>query len=284
MKRLSLILLLLAVTASRSVAQWAVFDVGNTMQTIQVVKQVSQQVSTLGKIAGINTEQLQTFNSVLSAIGKANDLANNPNRATPNRILNVMRQLPGMEDSGLDDLSKLFNSTGVLDVFMNQPVTEWNNMVRDPMHYFGDRLRNQAITRIGQEVGMTNAETQYVKWIAQMSDAQREDNALKITMAASDLLLNRWFKSVEQRRKTQQTFAAQVEVNKQDAASAGDVNARLAAGSAQMTTTNQILLSTMQQQQEAAAVQAMGQSNENNLLDQQLKREEMRRAVERATF
>jgi hypothetical protein len=107
-------------------------------------------------------------------------------------------------------------------------------------------------------------------------------NALKITMTASELLLERWFKGAEQRRKAQQELAAKVAADERASGEAETINQQLAASSAQATTTNQILLTSIQNQQEAAAIQTMTQKNENELIEAQMNREQMRRAMERS--
>lgn len=258
-----------------------VFDPQNFSQTVKIVAQYEQQLQKLATIIGIETGQLETVTAVQKAIGNASDFANFPRNPSSNDVLGFMRKVPGLEGAGLGDVGKLFNSAGVLDLFMGTSVQDWKRMVQDPSDYFGNTLMNRATERIGGELGMNQSEIGFSKWVGQMDDSQRRSNRSNIASAAADYMLERWYKSAKDREAARQEQAARNAAIKETADKASTQNEMLAAQSALMNETNNILLKSAAESSQARdnIITQAQRDNERSTLEQD--RESLRRAMER---
>ncbi len=258
-----------------------VFDPANYAQIISVVNQLQNHGQILGQVLGVDTEQLNQLTTIRDVLGTAQRLQNFPRNPSPSDVLGLLRQTPGFENLGLGDLSKLFNSSGVLDVFMGQPASQWKETVSDPMAHFGNALYGDAVNRLGGDLGLTTAETQFVGWMARMDPGERTANRLNIAENAADLILNRWLQATEQRQKAKAELAARIGADNAAAGQAQSVNEQMAAQTRQLTTNNNILLNNANEVTKAHEVERVQAQSEIEVLKEQLLRDELRRKVDR---
>lgn len=256
-----------AVTVTPAKALIPVLDSSNLIQNIQILSQAQSQISKLGQIFGVNTQQLTNLIQIGKFIGNAASLSQNWQNYSPAQLQGMLSQIPGMQGV---NLNSLFNTNGSLSVFMDVPLDQWQNVVTNPNSYYRTMLLNSAIKGVGQEVGMDYPEIYYTQYLAHLTPSEISGNKAEIAMHISDLALNRWLAAVEQRRANMAALSAKAAQNEQAAKSAQTLTQQQAAVAQAQATNNQVLIESGVQN--ADANQAMvGQLNvQNQMIGQQI--------------
>jgi hypothetical protein len=256
-----------------------VFDPSNYAEIIQLYNEGRQQVDSLSGILGINTQQLTTMNGVLSSMGTAGNLTNFPTGISQNQLLSLVQGQLGVQGMDLSSIGKFLNPTGVFDVFLGQPTSQWQQMVSSPLGYFGSTLRSDATTRIGGNIGQTPPEIAYTQWVGAMTPSEVSANSTGITLTASQLLLNDYYQDAQTRHNTLSAFDAKISTDKANGGQATTVNQLLASENAQSQTSNELLLNLTKEQQRHQEILLSNQAAQTDLLRDQAKREELAREM-----
>lgn len=283
MKSLNYALSLLIVLAApaNSFAVYPVFDATAYMQLIKTFQQDSQQLSELGRIVGLNTQQLSTLNSIDTAIGVAKG-SKDPRSITALQLTAIAQGL-GIDANGA--ITKAYQKSGpfagALDVFMGTSVQSFRSAEGNPWKAYALNSVNRSVEAIGMSVNMPGKEIAFATRVAMMDQATRHENREMISMGLAQMALDRFATSAENRRVTMQAEANIASEAAKRASNSTTLN-ETASAQAEIAASQTRLQALAAQQQNAANETLVIQGDHTNSMLQEMEARRQREAVERA--
>jgi hypothetical protein len=207
-----------------------VFDPSAYVQLIQAYEQGGMQLSTLGNIVGLNTQQLDTLKTINTAVGIVNGSID-PKQLTMGQLASLSQGL-GVDASGA--ISQIYQSAGpfagALDVFMGTSIDSFRSLQSAPWSAYANFSIDTSLGSIGVSVGMGDDEVQYTKTVGKMDAATRAQNRSQISSGLASLSSSRYSKDAERRRLAIQAEANLSHQAATRASSATTLNETAAAG------------------------------------------------------
>lgn len=236
-----------------------VFDGPGFQATLQVLTSNAAQVLKLGQILGVNTQQLNTVIQMRDSIRRVGEVPTSINGLTENGVRSALAGIPGL---GNIDVSKLMKPDS-LGMFYGMTAGDWQNMVMRPREAIFDTLKSRAIQRIGREIGLTNAETGYAQWVANLPSETRSHMRERIAEDLASFAFERLQRDMQTRQQQVVVDQAKVQALVEEAKKDGTLNEKMALS-------NTITAQGNEQALKASAAQAKAAETTNTQLHSQL--------------
>jgi len=238
------------------------FDIPGFTATMNVLNQNVRQVTALGNILQVNTQQLQTVQSMRDSIRNVNELPGQVRairNLDPYAIQNAVSGIAGL--AGID--VSQFMKPDALGMFYGMSAGDWQSIVMSPRRAIFNTMRERAVRRIGKEVGLTDAEAGYASWVVGLPKATREHMRDRIAEDIAGFAFERLQRDMQKRQ--QEVIVDQVKANEMvtEAAKDGTINERMALG-------NMISAQGNEQAIKAASAQAKAAETTNTQLHTQV--------------
>jgi len=266
MKKIQFILFAIGAAVAAPVSSFAmypVFDVAAFGQLIKSYQQGTQQLQQLGQIVRLNSQQLNTLNSLKTAVGVAQRTLP-PNSITANQLTALAQGL-GLDHNG--NISKIYQASGPfagsLDVFMGTSLQNFQSSQANPWSAFQNTAVNNSIQAIGMSVNTPNREIAFAQQVAGMDISTRQANQTQIGLGLAQLATQRYADAATDRRVAIQAEANIANDASKRAAKATTLN-ETAAASAELAASNARLQAVASQQQNAANETLVIQADRTN--------------------
>lgn len=238
------------------------FDIPGFAATMNVLNQNVRQVTALGNILQVNTQQLQTVQSMRDSIRNVNEL---PGQVRAIKNLDpyaIQKAVSGIAGLAGVDVSQ-FMKPDALGMFYGMSAGEWQTIVMSPRQAIFNTMRERAVRRIGKEVGLTDAEAGYATWVVGLPKATREHMRDRIAEDIAGFAFERLQRDMQKRQR--EVVVDQVKAHEmvQEAAKDGTINERMALG-------NMISAQGNEQAIKAASAQAKAAETTNTQLHTQV--------------
>lgn len=248
-----------------------VYDFQSTLQTIKVLQANQAQISKLGNILGVNTEQLGQLKGISTTLGNASRVANYGEKFSPAQLGKMIKGVPGLENV---DLNTVFKSSGALDLFSKVPIGQWDKVVSDPYNYYSQMLMSEAIKNVGQDVGLDTREIKFVNYLKRQNPKYL--NKERAARQLSDIMLDRWQQEAKERREKLQVMSETSNALAQKASEAPTLVEQAAGNTAVLNQQVKTSILAAEQATKAAEVQSSVTDQGNKLLENQIALEQMR--------
>ena len=238
------------------------FDIPGFAATMNVLNQNVRQVTALGNILQVNTQQLQTVQNMRDSIRRTNEGVGQIREIGGLSQSSIQNAISGIAGLGGFDVSK-FMKPDALGMFYGMSAGEWQSIVMSPRRAIFDTMRERAVRRIGKEVGLTDAEAGYASWVVGLPKATREHMRDRIAEDIAGFAFERLQKDMQKRQ--QEVIVDQAKANEmvKEAAKDGTINERMALS-------NMISAQGNEQAIKAASAQAKAAETTNTQLHTQV--------------
>jgi hypothetical protein len=223
-----------------------VYDPANVAQTVSLVQETGQQLSRLGSLLGVSTQQLTQLLQLAQSLGNGSEAAGFGQAPTAAQLQASLQSIPGLEQA---TLGSLLRSDGQLDAFLGLPVSAWVGAVQHPDQLFRAALLLGAAERTGLNETALDS-TAYAQWLAQQTPEDQANRGARSVADVSSLLSTGWLDQAQTRRTNLQALAGGTQAAETASGAARTVADQENAHAQLTVQTNRILLE--------AAVQAGG--------------------------
>ena len=279
--KIAFILAAVLVAPVNSWATYPVFDATAYAQLLKTYDIGSSQLNQLGKIVGLNTQQLATMNGIRDAVGVATGSVD-PRTLTA-RQLTALAQGLGLDMNGA--INKMYQKSGpfagALDVFMGTSIQSFRAKEGGPWEAFTRAAVNGSIEAIGLSLDMPSREIAFAQRVASMDAATRKANKDQISMGLAQLALDRFASAAENRRVTMQAEANIANEAAKRASAATTLN-ETASASAELAASQARMQAVAAQQANAANETLIIQGDRTNTVLNEMEARRKREEVERS--
>jgi hypothetical protein len=248
------------------------FDVQSFLQQLALKTIGQSQVSALGQLVGVNNQQLSAAREIYSVLGdhNASGLAN----FNLNDLQTVLQGVPGLEDV---NLASLFPA-GVGSAFLGMSLADWQNIVGNPSSLFATQMAHMAIGDITQQAGLPPNESAFLSYLATPGNLLAK-NQMNLALAVGRLLTSHLLESIQTQAKQAAVYATQRQQFDDQAKQNLTLVDRAKLNNNQNTLSLDMQLQQMQAQSLGNSAQAAQLDAQNQLLQQQMDREDVDRAA-----
>jgi hypothetical protein len=248
------------------------FDVQSFLQQLALKTIGQSQVSALGQLVGVNNQQLSAANEIYSVLGdhNASGLAN----FNLNDLQTVMQGVPGLENV---NLASLFPA-GVGSAFLGLSLANWQNTIGNPSSLFAAEMAHMAIGDITQRAGLAPDESAFLNSLATPGNFLAK-NQMNLALSVGRLLTSHLLESIQTQAKQAAVYAAQRQQFDDQARQNLTLVDRAKLNNNQNTLSLDMQLQQMQAQSLSNSAQAAQLDAQNQLLQQQMDREDVDRAA-----
>jgi hypothetical protein len=248
------------------------FDVQSFLQQLALKTIGQSQVSALGQLVGVNNQQLSAANEIYSVLGDHNTsgLAN----FNLNDLQTVLQGVPGLENV---NLASLFPA-GVGSAFLGMSLADWQNIVGNPSSLFATQMAHMAIGDITRQAGLPPDESAFLNYLATPGNSLAK-NQMNLALAVGRLLTSHLLESTQTQAKQAAVYATQRQQFDDQAKQNLTLVDRAKLNNNQNTLSLDMQLQQMQAQSLGNSAQAAQLDAQNQLLQQQMDREDVDRAA-----
>jgi hypothetical protein len=248
------------------------FDLQSFLQQLALKTIGENQVSALGQLVGVNNQQLSAAREIYSVLGdhNASGLAN----FNLNDLQTVLRGVPGLENT---DLASLFPA-GVGSAFLGLSLANWQNTIGNPSSLFAAQMAHMAIGDITQRAGLAPDESAFLNYLATPGNLLAK-NQMNLALSVSRLLTSHLLESIQTQAKQAAVYATQRQQFDDQAKQNLTLVDRAKLNNNQNTLSLDMQLQQMQAQSLSNSAQAAQLDAQNQLLQQQMDREDVDRAA-----
>jgi hypothetical protein len=248
------------------------FDVQSFLQQLALKTIGQSQVSALGQLVGVSNQQLSAANEIYSVLGdhNASGLAN----FNLNDLQTVLQGVPGLENV---NLASLFPA-GVGSAFLGMSLADWQNIVGNPSSLFATQMAHMAIGDITQQAGLPPDESAFLNYLATPGNLLAK-NQMNLALAVGRLLTAHLLESIQTQAKQAAVYATQRQQFDDQAKQNLTLVDRAKLNNNQNTLSLDMQLQQMQAQSLGNSAQAAQLDAQNQLLQQQMDREDVDRAA-----
>jgi hypothetical protein len=248
------------------------FDVQSFLQQLALRTIGENQVSALGQLVGVNNQQLSAAREIYSVLGdhNASGLAN----FNLNDLQTVLKGVPGLENA---DLASLFPA-GVGSAFLGLSLANWQNTIGNPSSLFAAQMAHMAIGDITQRAGLAPDEGAFLNYLATPGNLLAK-NQMNLALSVGRLLTSHLLESIQTQAKQAAVYATQRQQFDDQAKQNLTLVDRAKLNNNQNTLGLDMQLQQMQAQSLSNSAQAAQLDAQNQLLQQQMDREDVDRAA-----
>jgi hypothetical protein len=248
------------------------FDVQSFLQQLALKTIGENQVAALGQLVGLNNQQLSAAREIYSVLGdhNASALAN----FNLNDLQTVLRGVPGLENT---NLASLFPA-GVGSAFLGLSLANWQNTIGNPSSLFAAQMAHMAIGDITRRAGLAPDEGAFLDYLATPGNLLAK-NQMNLALSVSRLLTSHLLESIQTQAKQAAVYATQRQQFDDQAKQNLTLVDRAKLNNNQNTLSLDMQLQQMQAQSLSNSAQAAQLDAQNQLLQQQMDREDVDRAA-----
>ena len=248
------------------------FDLQSFLQQLALKTIGENQVSALGQLVGVNNQQLSAAREIYSVLGdhNASGLAN----FNLNDLQTVLKGVPGLENA---DLASLFPA-GVGSAFLGLSLANWQNTIGNPSSLFAAQMAHMAIGDITQRAGLAPDESAFLNYLATPGNLLAK-NQMNLALSVGRLLTSHLLESIQTQAKQAAVYATQRQQFDDQAKQNLTLVDRAKLNNNQNTLSLDMQLQQMQEQSLSNSAQAAQLDAQNQLLQQQMDREDVDRAA-----
>jgi hypothetical protein len=248
------------------------FDIQSFLQQIALKTIGQSQISSLGQLLGVNNQQLSAAKEIYSVLGdnSASALAN----FNLNDLQTVLKGVPGLENA---NLAALFPA-GVGGAFLGLSLDDWKNTIGNPSSLFATQMAHMAVGDITQQAGMPPDEGAFLGYLATPGNLLAKNQA-NLALSVSRLLTSHLLGSIQTQANQAAVYATQKQQFDDQARQNLTLVDRAKLNNNQNTLSLDMQLQQMQAQSLSNSAQAAQLDAQNQLLQQQMDREDVDRAA-----
>jgi hypothetical protein len=248
------------------------FDLQSFLQQLALKTIGQDQVSFLGQLVGVNNQQLSAAREIYSVLGdhNASGLAN----FNLNDLQTVLQGVPGLENT---NLASLFPA-GVGSAFLGLSLANWQNTIGNPSILFAAQMAHMAIGGITQRAGLPPDESAFLDYLATPGNLLAK-NQMNLALSVGRLLTSHLLESIQTQAKQAAVYATQKQQFDDQAKQNLTLVDRAKLNNNQNTLSLDLQLQQMQAQSLSNSAQAAQLDAQNQLLQQQMDREDVDRAA-----
>jgi hypothetical protein len=249
------------------------FDVQSFLQQLALKTIGENQVSSLGQLLGVNSQQLSAAKEIYSVLGdhNASGLAN----FDLNDLQTVLKGVPGLENV---DMVSLF-PPGVGSAFLGLSLADWQNTIGNPSSLFAAQMAHMAVGDITQRAGLAPDESDFLNYLATPGNLLAK-NQMNLALSVGRLLTSHLLESIQTQAKQAAVYTAQKQQFDDQAKQNLTLVDRAKLNNNQNTLSLDLQLQQMQAQSLSNSAQAAQLDAQNQLLQQQMDREDVDRAAQ----
>jgi hypothetical protein len=248
------------------------FDAQSFLQQLALKAIGQSQVSALGQLVGVNNQQLAAANEINSVLGDHN--ASGPANFNLNDLQTVLQGVPGLENI---NLASLF-PPGVGSAFLGLSLADWQNTIGNPSSLFATQMVHMAVGDVTQQAGLPPDETAFLNYLATPGNSLAK-NQMNLALAVGRLLASHLLESTQTQAKQAAVYAIQKQQFDDQAKQNLTLVDRAKLNNNQNTLSLDMQLQQMQAQSLGNSAQAAQLDAQNQLLQQQMDREDVDRAA-----
>jgi hypothetical protein len=248
------------------------FDLQSFLQQLALKTIGQDQVSFLGQLLGVSNQQLAAAKEIYSVLGdhNASALAD----FNLNDLQTVLKGVPGLENL---NLASLFPQ-GVGGAFLGLSLDNWQEAVGNPSSLFAAQLAHAVVGNISQRAGLPPDESSFLNYLATPGNLLAK-NQMNLALSVGRLLTSRLLDSIQTQAKQAAVYAAQKQQFDDEAKRKLTLVDRAKLTNNQATLGLEMQLQQMQAQSLSNSSQAAQLDAQNQLLQQQMDREDVDRAA-----
>ncbi|HWZ95602.1 MAG TPA: hypothetical protein VNW30_10445 [Opitutaceae bacterium] len=248
------------------------FDLQSYLQQLALRTIGHDQITFLGQLLGVNNQQLLAAKEIYSVLGDNNTsgLAN----FNLSDLQTVLKGVPGLENTNLESLFP----AGVGSAFLGLSLANWQNTIGNPSSLFAAQLAHAAMGDITRKAGLAPDESAFLNYLATPGNFLAR-NQMNLALSLGQLLTSHLLESVRTQAKQAAVFAAQRQQFDDQAKQNLTLVDRAKLNNNQNTLSLDMQLQQMQAQSLGNSAQAAQLDAQNQLLQQQMDREDVDRAA-----
>jgi hypothetical protein len=248
------------------------FDLQSFLQQLALKAIGQDEVSSLGQLLGVNNQQLSAAREIYSVLGDQN--ASRLADFNLNDLQTALKGVPGLENV---NPASLF-PPDIGGAFLGLSLANWQNTVGNPSSLFATQMAHMAIGDITQQAGLPPDESAFLDYLAAPGNSL-EKNQMNLALSISRLLASHLLGSVQTQAKQAAVYAAQKQQFDDEAKQSLTLVDRAKLNNNQNTLSLDMQLQQMQAQSLSNSAQAAQLDAQNQLLQQQMDREDVDRAA-----
>jgi hypothetical protein len=248
------------------------FDLQSFLQQLALQAIGQDQVSFLGQLVGVNNQQLSAAREIDSVLGDNN--ASGLADFNLNDLQTVLNGVPGLENV---NLASLF-PPGVGSAFLGLSLDNWQNAIGNPSSLFATQMAHMAVGDITQQAGLPPDEGDFLDYLATPGNSIAKDQ-VHLALSVGRLLTSHLLESIQTQAKQAAVYAAQKQQFDDQAKQNLTLVDRAKLSNNQNTLSLDMQLQQMQAQSLGNTAQAAQLDAQNQLLQQQMDREDVDRAA-----
>jgi len=248
------------------------FDLQSFIQLLATKAIGQAQLNSLGQLVGLNGQQLNAANQINLALG-------NPDSSqlaafNLGGLQSVLQSVPGLANI---NVSSLFPS-GVGSAFLGLDYNTWQNSVGSPSNQYGQQLQRAVVGDVVTQAGLPPDESAFLQDLASPgSYLARNQTALALSVGR--LLASHLLSSLQTQAQQSAVYAAQKQQFDTQAQQNLTLVDRAKLNNNQNTLSLDLQLQQMQAQSLSNSAQTTQLDAQNQLLQQQIEREDVDRAA-----
>jgi hypothetical protein len=248
------------------------FDIQSFLQQLALKSIGLDQVSSLGQLVGVNNQQLSAAREISSVLGDHN--ASGLVNLNLNDLQTVLQGVPGLENT---NLASLFPA-GVGSAFLGLSLANWQNTIGNPSSLFAAQMAHMAIGDITQRAGLPPDESAFLNYLTTPGNLLAK-NQTDLALSVGRLLTSHLLESIQTQAKQAAVYATQKQQFDDQAKQNLTLVDRAKLNNNQNTLSLDMQLQQMQAQSLGNSAQAAQLDAQNQLLQQQMDREDVDRAA-----
>ncbi|HSY54387.1 MAG TPA: hypothetical protein VK785_08070 [Opitutaceae bacterium] len=248
------------------------FDIQSFLQQLMLKAIGQDQVSYLNQLLGVNNQQLSAAKQIYSVLGdnSASGLAN----FNLSDLQTVLKGVPGLENV---NLASLF-PPGAGSAFLGLSFNNWQSTIGNPSSLFATQLAHMAVGDIAQQAGLAPDESGFLSYLATPGNSLAK-NQTNLALSVGRLLTSHLLESVQAQAQQAAVYATQKQQFDDQAKQNLTLVDRAKLSNNQSTLSLDMQLQQMQAQSLGNSAQAVQLDAQNELLQQQMDREDVDRAA-----
>jgi len=248
------------------------FDLQSFLQQLALQTIGQSQISSLGQLLGVNSQQLSAAKEINSVLGdnSASALAN----FNLNDLQTVLKGVPGLENISLASLFP----PGVGSAFLGLSLDNWQNIIGNPSSLFATQMAHMAIGDVTQQAGLPPDEGAFLSYLATPGNLLAK-NQMNLALSVGRLLTSHLLGSIPTQANQAAVYATQKQQFDDQARQNLTLVDRARLNNNQNTLSLDMQLQQMQAQSLSNSAQAAQLDAQNQLLQQQMDREDVDRAA-----
>lgn len=248
------------------------FDLQSFVQQLAMKAIGQDQVSALGQLLGVNNQQLSAAREIYSVLGDRN--ASSLAEFNLNDLQTALKGVPGLENV---NLASLF-PPDVGGAFLGLSLANWQNTIGNSSSLFATQMARMAVGDIAPQAGLPPDENGFLNYLAAPGNSIAK-NQLNLALSLGRLLASHLLESVPTQAKQTAVYAAQKQQFDDQAKQNLTLVDRAKLNNNQNTLSLDLQLQQMQAQSLSNSAQAAQLDAQNQLLQQQMDREDVDRAA-----